>query len=222
MNSYDALTLRYGGALAAGAFLGTRFGNQDEPAPQRALSGLAAGAVTLGPLAATYPLWKSAVNPAAKFLGKRVGGVVSQWPGQISQMFTKGGLARTPVMPFAAAGAAVGLAFSRPEHRMHDAGVGAAVGTAAGVGLKAFGVYKNHWGKAAMPFYAALYAGAAIAGNAMNHEAHEEAGVMNSSGEVEYVSQQEAAQFDRRMDSGMRRRMRNMNVSGEMVFGMGK
>jgi len=187
----------------------------DEHDPSR-ITGTAATAVALGSLAVTYPLWQ----PVAMSIGRQAGRSVAQWPSQISQMWEKG-LDKTPILPFTAAGTMLGLAFSRPEHRTHDMAVGAVAGTVAGVALKGAGMYQHHWGKAKLPFYAALYTGAVIAGAHFNQDAQEQAGVRNSNtGEVEHISPEESAQMNRRMNSGMHDRMRNINASGDMLFGM--
>ena len=215
MNAYDTFLLRFAGAAAAGTYLGYRYGDQNLPSTERSMGGLALGAMVLGPAAATYPLWKSAVMPTARSVGTQIKNVGASWSKSLPQMW-KTGLERTPVLPFAAAGAAAGLAFSRPEHRQHDTAVGAAAGTALGVGLKAAGIYKNQWMKAKLPFYAALYTGAALLGSHLAHEGSEQAGVVGADGETQYVSPDQAQSYD----SGVRRRMNNMRASGDLVFGL--
>ena len=119
-----------------------------------------------------------------------------------------------PVPLAAGAGSAIG-AYMSPDHRTRGAMIGAGVGTAATLGLRVAGAYKpmskfGKWGA-----IAGLAMAAGVAGNAMGSQGDESAGIINSEGETDYVSPQEAAHYN----AGVKNRMRSMNAHGDIVLG---
>lgn len=232
--------LALGGAavLGAGAWIGAHTGDEDQYSTQeRATRGaMLAGAGTLA-VAATSPLWQGRGKEIASRTGNYWGkGLMSQYHqdlNSIQQGINRFGVptqaqakqmnsflthARAvPLRAYAGVGAVVGAIAGGEDHRAS----GAALGAAAGMGVKAAFSTAAAFSKASPVTHGAAMLGltavAAVAGGKFGgSEAQETAGIETAEG-TEYVTPQQAASYD----SGVRRRMRNMNATGDMVFGMG-
>jgi len=139
---------------------------------------------------------------------------IAQGASRLSALST---FATVPVM--GGLGAVLGAGIAGEGHRTQGALIGGAVGSAGAVAFRATKLVKNMGAGKRLGLYAGLAVVAFSAGQAMNHEYSEQAGVANPmTGEDDIVDPSVAA----RMESGVRNRMQSMNAHGDMVFGMNR
>ena len=126
VNPFDAVVYGGGALIGAGALIGMRAGDQDEPAGDRAAQGgIYAAALGIG-AAATYPVWSN------KDLWKKAGGGVKNYFKNIPNRYRSnlgaetGVAAQMRAMPgsvYAGTGAVLGALVAGEDHRT----IGAAV-----------------------------------------------------------------------------------------------
>jgi hypothetical protein len=212
-----------GGAIAAtGAYLGLKHGPEDADTEDRVKAGIAYTGMAATAAAAVgtgiYAIGPKRVANGAWNLGKKY--VNSQSAAYAKEAAKVGRFKALPVLASAptmmTAGAAIGAMVAGKDHRTKGAVIGAGAGAAATVAVQG----ARMWGKMGRFGHGAallsLSAAAFGVGESMSHQP-EAAMIPNDvTGEGDYAAPEQAAAYN----SGVKRRMKNMNATGDMIFGM--